>query len=265
MINVLVSGCMGRMGSLVVRTILEQEDMLLSGGFDPASKGSELLVGSTAVAPLYQDLHLALATKKVDCLVDFSLPSVAAGNIAIALAAGVSCVVGTTGVARERLEELAAKAAQGAALFVAPNFTIGAVLLMRFATEAARYFSDVEIIEYHHNRKADAPSGTAINTAERISAARREAGITSDAPGATTELSGYGGARGAEACGIPIHAVRSDAFMASQEVIFGSPGQKLVLHHDSHDRNSYMPGVLLAIRKVQELSGLVIGLDALFD
>jgi 4-hydroxy-tetrahydrodipicolinate reductase len=265
MIRVMVSGCLGRMGSLVVRTLLEQEDMLLAGGYDPASTGEELVVEDAPVAPLFQDLSEALEKGRPDCLVDFTILEAATANIAAALDAGIDCVVGTSGLSLARLRQLASGAPQGCTLFVAPNFTLGAVLLMRFAAEAARYFSDVEVIEFHHNHKADAPSGTAIATAERMAEARRSAGIVSLAPGAATELAGYAGARGALVGAIPVHAVRSDAFMASQQVIFGAPGQKLLLQHDSSDRAAYMPGVMLAIRKAGELSGLVIGLEALLD
>jgi 4-hydroxy-tetrahydrodipicolinate reductase len=253
------------MGSLVVRTILEQDDMLLVSGYDPASTQSELIVEGTAVAPLYHDLRQALAASTPDCLVDFSVPTAAAENIVCARNSGVDCIVGTSGLSSERLRELAHGGSTNWALFVAPNFTLGAVLLMRFAVEAARYFPDVEIIEYHHNRKADAPSATAIATAERVARARRDAGVVSLAPGTASELAGFAGARGALAEGIPIHALRSDAFMASQEVILGGPGQKLVLRHDSHDREAYMPGVMLAIRKIAGLSGLVVGLEALLE
>jgi 4-hydroxy-tetrahydrodipicolinate reductase len=265
MIKVSVSGCKGRMGSLLVRTILEQDDLVLASGYDPASTGDELIVEGAPVAPLYQDLGRALQESRPDCLVDFSVPDAVADNITAALASGVDCVVGTSGLSGERLQELATLAPEGCALFSAANFTIGAVLLMRFAAQAAPYFADVEIIEYHHNRKADAPSATAIATAERVAHARRQAGVVSLAPTTSSELFGYQGARGALAEGIPLHSVRSDAFMASQEVICGGPGQKLVLRHDSQDRSSYMPGVLLAIRKVGGLSGLVCGLETLLD
>jgi 4-hydroxy-tetrahydrodipicolinate reductase len=265
MIRVAVSGCNGKMGSLTAKTILSQSDMELVCGIDTASSMSELIIDGAAVAPLYNDLQEALEQCQPDCLVDFTVPSSVANNIKTALSMSVSCVVGTTGLSSSELVELGKLAKNKCALFVAPNFTIGAVLLAKFAALASEYFPDVEIIELHHNNKADAPSGTAINTAERIAAVRSQSGIVSTAPGAATELEQFRGARGARLGDVVIHSVRSDAYMASQEVLFGSAGQLLTLRHDSFDRNSYMPGVMLAIRSINKLEGLVVGLESLLD
>jgi 4-hydroxy-tetrahydrodipicolinate reductase len=200
-------------------------------------------------------------------MVEFTLPDVAAFNLQTALLGGVDCVLGTSGVPTQTLDRLANEAPSGTALFYAPNYTTGAVLMMAASKLAAGFFDDVEIIEFHHNNKKDAPSGTAIATAEMLEAARSAEQIRSSAPGAETELSGFSGARGAElgASGIRLHALRSNGFVASQEVIFGSTGQRLTIRHDSFDRTSYMPGVLLAIRRVGALSGLVIGLEELMQ
>ena len=181
------------------------------------------------------------------------------GNLSVALPRGVDCVVGTTGLSNETLEGLAASATPGTCLFYAPNFTTGAVLMMEFAKAAAPYFPEAEVIEYHHCNKKDAPSGTAVRTAEIIAKAR--APRVGEAPGRETEIAGAEGARGALIDGVPVHSVRSMGFVASQEVIFGSLGQTLTIRHDSWDRTSYMPGVLLGIRSVGERDGLIVGLE----
>ena len=175
-------------------------------------------------------------------MVDFTHPSVVAGNLRVALAAGVDCVVGTTGLAMDALTGLAKIAPEGTCLFVAPNFAIGAVLMMRFSEQAARFMPSVEIIELHHDRKADAPSGTAMRTAQLVAAARSKAPQT---PGKETELPGAEGARGAVVDDIHVHSVRLPGLVAHQEVVFGGQGQTLTLRHDSIDRTSFMPGVVL--------------------
>ena len=165
-------------------------------------------------------------------------------------------------MSNETLDALAAKAVGDACLFYAPNFTTGAVLMMQFAKTAAPFFPEAEVIELHHCNKKDAPSGTAVRTAQIIADAR---GFESSAPGSETEIEGCEGARGALVEGVPVHSVRSMGFVASQEVVFGSMGQTLTIRHDSWDRTSYMPGVLLGIRSVGERSGLVVGLEEFMD
>ena len=185
----------------------------------------------------------------------------AAGRIRAALAARVIPRVGTTGVSPSDLDQVRRLCAEHeTAALIAPNFAVGAVLMMRFAADAARYLPDVEIIEMHHERKVDAPSGTAAKTAEMIAASLQGA-ASGDAPGAFER---FPGARGAQAAGdIRVHSVRLPGFVASQEVIFGGAGQRLSLRHDSMDRASFMDGVLLAIRSARSLSGLVYGLENL--
>ena len=251
MIKVAVAGCNGRMGSTVVEAVSAADDMEVVCGIDPFNKPSDLLV--------YETIEEALEAQSFDVLVDFTQPDVVAHNIAAALEKGVNCVVGTTGLSTEVLEELAQKATGDACLFYAPNFTTGAVLMMQFAKAAAPYFPEAEVIEFHHARKKDAPSGTAMNTARMISEAR--GGRASEAPGKETELESAQGARGALVAGVPVHSVRSMGFVATQEVIFGSMGQTLTIKHDSWDRTSYMPGVLLGIRSVGEQTGLIVGLE----
>lgn len=252
MIRVAVAGCAGRMGKQVVAAVGEADDMVLACGIDPSMPTEEF--------PVYASVAEALDAQEVDVLVDFTRPDVVAANLSEALPRGVDCVVGTTGLSTEQLQQLAMLAPSGTALFYAPNFTTGAVLMMEFSQVAAKYFPQVEVIEYHHEKKLDAPSGTAVRTAQLIAAARH--GRPSEAPGAETEIDGAQGARGACIDGIPVHSVRSAGFSASQEVIFGSYGQTLAIRHDSWDRASYMPGVLLGIRSVSSREGLIIGLES---
>ena len=258
MIRVLVSGAAGRMGSEVVRAVTATPGMEVVAGVDPAAAGTRVpdgMGGSIACEP---DLAVALADTSPDVMVDFTHPSAVEGNIRTALAAGVDCVVGTTGLAEEKQAELAALAPAGTCLFVAPNFALGAVLMMEFAQKAARFIPHVEITELHHDKKADAPSGTAIRTARLVAAARREVPVV---PGKETENEGMEGARGAVVDGVHVHSVRLPGLVAHQEVVFGGEGQTLTIRHDSIDRTSFMPGVVLAVSRVGDLSGLVVGLE----
>ncbi len=252
MIKVAVAGCFGRMGQAVIEAVSSDQEMELVCGIDP-NKTHE------TDYPVFSCIEEALEQSYFDVLVDFTQPDVIEDNLRCALSAGVNCVVGTTGLSTKILEDLAKIAQNDACLFYAPNFTTGAVLMMEFAKAAAPYFPEAEIIEYHHCNKKDAPSGTAVVTAKLISEARD--GRISAAPGKETELNGMQGARGALVDGVPVHAVRSMGYVASQEIVFGSLGQTLTLRHDSWDRTSYMPGVLLGIRNVPNCSGLIVGLE----
>lgn len=250
MIKVAVAGFAGRMGSAVVDAVTAADDMEVACGIDPKTP--------EAPFPVFAGINEALEGANFDVLVDFTQPDVVAATLAVALPAGVDCVVGTTGMSDETLAQLADSAAEGTCLFYAPNFTTGAVLMMEFAKVAAPYFPEAEVIEFHHCNKKDAPSGTATRTAQIIARARD---FESKAPGRETEMPGAEGARGALVEGVPVHAVRSMGYVASQEVIFGSMGQSLTVRHDSWDRTSYMPGVLLGIRSVTSRSGLIVGLE----
>lgn len=254
-INVAVSGCAGRMGTAVVAAVAAADDMQVACGIDPHGAGGE------AGFPVYATVEEAVAAGGFDVFVDFTQPSVVEGNLRCVLPAGIDCVVGTTGLSNETLDALAALAPAGTCLFFAPNFTTGAVLMMQFAKAAAPYFPEAEVIELHHCNKKDAPSGTAVRTAQLIAEAR--GGCESAAPGRETEIAGGEGARGALIDGVPVHSVRSMGYVASQEVVFGSMGQSLTVRHDSWDRTSYMPGVLLGIRSVGAREGLVVGLEQL--
>lgn len=263
-IRILVSGAYGRMGREVVKTVAAQEDMTLVGAVDKAGVGVD--AGQAAGlknlgVPISPDLTDTIRKTQPQVMVDFSSPLAVMENIRTMVEAGIAGVIGTTGLTEENLGEISQLAEKsGKAILVAPNFAIGAVLMMRFAEEAAKYLSDVEIIELHHDRKIDAPSGTAIKTAEMISKGRRQEVSAKPAP-----LEKIKGARGGEITGVHIHSVRLPGLIAHQEVIFGGPGQTLTIRHDSLDRSSFMPGVLLGIRRVLGAKGLIYGLEAFLD
>ncbi|NPD30301.1 4-hydroxy-tetrahydrodipicolinate reductase [Eggerthellaceae bacterium zg-1084] len=252
MIKVAVAGFAGRMGSAVVDAVQAADDLQLACGIDPACPSADF--------PVFACVGDALEGCAFDVMVDFTRPSSVRENVSLASKAGVDCVVGTTGLTMDELERLAAEAAEGTCVFFAPNFTTGAVLMMQFAETASAYFPEAEVIEYHHARKLDAPSGTAVRTAQLI--ARGRDGRACAAPGRETEMPGMEGARGALVDGVPVHAVRSMGYVASQEVVFGSMGQTLTIRHDSWDRTSYMPGVLLGIRRAPRHAGLIVGLES---
>ncbi|MFG1798532.1 4-hydroxy-tetrahydrodipicolinate reductase [Nocardia sp. NPDC049149] len=221
------------------------------------------------------DLELVAAVDKDDSLeaftaantqvvVDFTHPDVVMGNLKFLVQNGIHAVVGTTGFDAARLDEvrgwLADRPETG--VLIAPNFAIGAVLSMRFAEQAARFFESVEVIELHHPNKADAPSGTAYRTAGLIAAARAQAGVGRSPDATTTELEG---ARGADVDGVRVHSVRLAGLVAHQEVLFGTQGETLTIRHDSIDRSSFAPGVLLGVREIAGRPGLTVGLDPFLD
>jgi 4-hydroxy-tetrahydrodipicolinate reductase len=201
--------------------------------------------------------------RQASVVVDFTTPDAVLDNLRWCIDAGLHAVVGTTGFNEAKLDTLRdwLAGAPGVGVLVAPNFGIGAVLLMRFAAAAARWFDSVEIVELHHPNKADAPSGTARRTAEMVAEARREAGLPPGGPDATT--SALDGARGASVAGVPVHAVRLAGLVAHQEVLLGGTGETLTLRHDSLDRVSFMPGVLQAVRRIGSRPGLTVGLENL--
>ncbi|MHB9025158.1 MAG: 4-hydroxy-tetrahydrodipicolinate reductase [Armatimonadota bacterium] len=260
-IRVLIIGACGKMGREVVKALSETDGILVVAAVDVARVGEDagMVAGMAPLGvPISDDLATAIEDSHPDVMVDFTRPDVIMANLRIAVPRGVAGVVGTTGLSAENLEELTALAAQSnAPVFIAPNFAIGAVLMMRFAREAARHFDYAEVIEFHHEKKLDAPSGTALRTAELM----RE-----DADGRLVEQASpeHGEAsRGLPVGNIRVHAVRLPGMVASQEVIFGGLGQTLTIRHDTINRESFMPGVVLAIRKVRELHGVVVGLEQL--
>jgi 4-hydroxy-tetrahydrodipicolinate reductase len=208
------------------------------------------------------DWLFSVADAGSQVLVDFTHPDVVMDNIRFAVDQGIHAVVGTTGFTSERLETVREWLADTPDLgvLVAPNFGIGAVLSMKFAQMAARFYDSAEVVEFHHPNKADAPSGTAIRTAELIAAARKDAGLGAP-PDATTQA--REGARGADVDGVHVHALRIAGMVAHQEIVFGAQGETLTIRHDSLDRVSFMPGVLLAVRNVASRPGLTVGLEPL--
>ncbi|APU13945.1 MULTISPECIES: 4-hydroxy-tetrahydrodipicolinate reductase [Actinoalloteichus] len=245
-IRVGVIGGRGRMGSEVCRAVEAAPDLELAAVVDEGDSLSALVDAGTQVA------------------VDFTHPGVVLDGIRFCVEQGIHAVVGTTGLDEQRLATIRGwlEPHPDRGVLIAPNFAIGAVLTMKFAEIAARYFESAEVIELHHPRKADAPSGTADHTARVIAAARRSAGLGA-APDATTQE--LAGARGASVDDVRVHSVRLAGLVAHQEVLFGTEGETLTLRHDSLDRKSFMPGVLLGVRKVSDLPGLTVGIEGLLE
>lgn len=245
-IRVGVLGARGRMGLAACKAVDAAADMEL-------------------VAMIDQSDWLSNASDAgAEVVVDFTTPDAVMDNLHWCIDQGINVVVGTSGFTEQRLERVRGWLARRPELgvIVAPNFAIGAVLMMEFAERAARFFDSIEIIEQHHPKKVDAPSGTALRTAQIIAQARAAAGLA-DMPDATTDE--LPGARGAEVDGVRVHSVRAAGLVAHQEVLFGTTGETLKIRHDSYDRASFMPGVLLAVREVLRRPGLTVGLNSLLD
>ena len=239
-------GAAGRMGRTVVAAVEAAPDLEL-------------------VAALDVDDDVAALAGHADVAVDFTLPEATEANVHALIDAGVHAVVGTTGWTGEslaRVEEHLERAGGTTGVFIAPNFALSAVLAMAFAAKAAPFFESAEVVELHHPEKVDAPSGTALHTARGIAAARAAAGL-GPVPDATT--SALEGARGAVVDGVHVHAVRLRGLVAHEEILLGNPGEQLTIRTDSFDRTSFMPGVLLAVRRVGGRPGLTVGLDVLLD
>ncbi|HFI0106034.1 TPA: 4-hydroxy-tetrahydrodipicolinate reductase [Streptococcus suis] len=252
-IKVIIAGFKGKMGSTAVEMVKGDSALSLAALVDPFA--TEIEVDGVPVFKTKEEV----ASLEADVWVDFTTPKFAYENTRFALENGFAPVVGTTGFTPEEIEELTALSAEkGLGGLIAPNFAIGAILLMQFAAQAAKYFPNLEIIELHHDKKKDAPSGTAVKTAELISQVRQ-----SQAQGAADEEELIAGARGAEFDGFRIHSVRLPGLVAHQEVIFGAQGEGLTIRHDSYDRISFMGGVNLGIKEVVKRSQLVYGLEHL--
>lgn len=239
-----VLGAKGKVGVTMAAAVEKADDLTLSAEVDAGDALSLFVDSGTEV------------------VIDFTHPDVVMDNLKFLINNGIHAVVGTTGFTDEKLSQVDSWLAgsPGTAVLIAPNFAIGAVLSMRFAQEAARYFESVEVIELHHPNKADAPSGTAARTAKLIAEARKDLPPNPDAT--STSLPG---ARGADVDGIPVHSIRLAGLVAHQEVLFGTQGETLTIRHDSIDRTSFVPGVLLAVRRVRERPGLTVGLEPLLD
>lgn len=246
-IRVGVLGARGRMGAEVCRAVEAASDMEIVAMVDTG------------------DWKFDIADAGAEVVVDFTHPDVVLDNIRFCIDQDIRCVVGTSGFDAAKLDTvrqwLEPKPELG--VLIAPNFALGAVLSMRFAQVAARYYPTTEIIELHHNRKADAPSGTAMHTARLIAGARGSAGLGGPGPDATT--SEVDGARGAAIEDVRVHSVRLAGLVAHQEILFGGDGETLTIRHDSFDRKSFMPGVLLGVRSILNRNGLIVGLETLLD
>ena len=239
-----VLGAKGKVGATMVHAVEAADDLTFTSGVDAGDPLSLLTDSLTEV------------------VIDFTHPDVVMNNLKFLIDNGIHAVVGTTGFTDERLNQVKAWLAKkpDVAVLIAPNFAIGAVLSMHFAQQAARYFESVEVIELHHPQKADAPSGTAARTARLIAEARK--GLPPNPDATSTSLPG---ARGADVEGIPVHAVRLAGLVAHQEILFGTEGETLTIRHDSLDRTSFVPGVLLAVRRIKERPGLTVGLEPLLN
>jgi 4-hydroxy-tetrahydrodipicolinate reductase len=242
--RVAVLGSKGKVGMTMVQAVQAAEDLTLSAEVDAGDPLS------------------LLTDNKTEVVIDFTHPDVVMANLEFLIDSGIHAVVGTTGFTDERLQQVRSwlAARSGVSVLIAPNFAIGAVLSMHFAQQAAPFFESVEVIELHHPQKADAPSGTATRTAALIAEARKDLPPNPDAT--STSLPG---ARGADVDGVPVHSVRLAGLVAHQEVLFGTLGETLTIRHDSIDRTSFVPGVLLAVRRVAEYPGLTIGIESLLN
>lgn len=263
-IRVVVVGAKGRMGREVVKAVMNDGELEFVGAVDRSLDGVSVaeVVGLDCGGVVFSnDLGKTLIETQADVMVDFTNPSVVKGNIDKAIELGVRPVIGTTGMTPEEIaawdKQCQAREIGG---LIAPNFAIGAILMMRFAAQAVRYLPHVEIIEMHHDQKLDAPSGTAVKTLEMIA---REREVMKQ--GHPNEHETIMGARGGDYEGIRVHSVRLPGYVAHQEVIFGGLGQTLTIRHDSINRESFMPGVVLSCKRVMQYEGLVYGLENLLD
>ncbi len=252
------------MGATVCRAVAEDAELKLTAALDPRLAGIDLsqATGITGTGIQVLGSAEALDPSEVDVAVDFTSADAAFANASYCAKVGIHMVIGTTGLSESQMQQLsAAFAASAANCVVAANFAIGAVLMMRFAEIAAPLFESIEIVELHHDNKVDAPSGTSLATAARIAAARE--GLPAPKDPTRSELEGARGHLGVG--GVRIHSLRIKGMVAHQEVILGTTGQTLSIRHDSYDRSSFMPGVLMAVKSVGDLSGLSVGLEAIID
>ncbi|WP_031939808.1 4-hydroxy-tetrahydrodipicolinate reductase [Prescottella defluvii] len=245
-IRVGVLGAKGKVGRAMCEAVEQADDLELVAGVDQGERIEHLV------------------DERAQVVIDFTHPDVVMDNLQFLIANGIHAVVGTTGFDDARLAQVQSWLAEkpGVGVLIAPNFAIGAVLSMRFAAAAARFFDSVEVIELHHPNKADAPSGTAYRTAALIAEAREKAGRGPSPDATTAELEG---ARGADVNGVRVHSVRLAGLVAHQEVLLGTQGETLTIRHDSIDRNSFAPGVLLSVREIGQRPGLTVGIDPLLD
>ena len=263
MIRVGVLGALGRMGREVCLAVQGDPETVLVAAVDANASGEVISGGEGNGSVKVSEEIDQLSQAEVDVAVDFTHPTSVMDNVRWCVRHAVDVVVGTTGLKPQDYDEIRALIEEEGSesnVFIAPNFAIGAVLMMRFAAQASKFFPTVEIIELHHDAKADAPSGTALRTAHEIASARGP-----EPKPAVESVESVGGVRGGAVEGIQIHSVRLPGLVAHQEVLLGGPGQSLTIRHDSYDRASFMPGVMLAVKQINRHPGLTVGLENLLD
>jgi 4-hydroxy-tetrahydrodipicolinate reductase len=263
-IKIIIAGPRGRMGSEAVKMVDNTDHFQLVAVVDHKNDGLNLsaIDGFNGIsAPIYSNLEKCLQDNPADVLIDLTTPEVGMYHAKTALSYGVRPVVGTTGFTKEQLEELNQICKdKDLGCIIAPNFAIGAILMMKFSQMAAKYFKDIEIIELHHDQKLDAPSGTAVKTAQMISEVRSEKN-----QGHPLEKETHQGARGANIEGMRIHSVRLPGLIAHQQVMFGADGQSLTIRHDSYNRASFMSGVKVAVESVMKVNLFIYGLENILE
>ena len=257
-IRVVVNGALGKMGQTLVAALKQEPGIELVGGIDVKASEGKIPIDASRSVPLSSSLEGILTSTKPDVLLDFTMPAAVMQTVRTTVKHGVNLVIGTTGLSAENVAEIGKLAKENnICAFVAPNFALGAVLMMVMAKLGARYFDTAEIIELHHDQKLDAPSGTALATAKMMADAR---GKAFNRP---KQLDPNQSSRGLIAEGINVHSVRLPGYVAHQEVIFGGIGQTLTIRHDSTGWDSFLPGIILAVKEVQKHKGLTYGLDKL--
>ncbi len=264
--RIIVNGALGRMGKTICKMVIKEPNFNLVGAVDVVEKGKDLFkflnVKSEKELYITDDIVQEINDKKADIVIDFTNPEVVMDNIKKVLNTKTHMVVGTTGFDQSDLKQVREWTKENdTSIMIAPNFALGAVMMMEFSKKAAQFFDQAEIIELHHDGKMDAPSGTAVKTAEMIAKNREKPKEKAN----RKFIEKLKGARGADFDDIHIHSVRLQGLVAHQEVIFGGEGQTLKIRHDSIDRQSFMPGIKLAVNKIEELDGLVYGLDEIMD
>lgn len=256
-IRVVVQGAAGRMGQEVVRALFSERETQVVGGVDIKASGDKLTLPDGTTVPFSSDLESIIGSCKPDVMVDFTIAKATMPAVRIATKRGVNLVIGTTGLSPDDIKEIGSLVKENnVGAVVAPNFAIGAVLMMHLAKIAAKYLDYAEIIELHHNQKADAPSGTALSTARAMAAARGK-------PFLLPQEAKSWPSRGEKVEGVALHSVRLPGLLAHQEVLFGAAGQTLSIRHDTISRECFMPGIMLAVKEVVKSKGLIYGLDAL--
>ncbi len=254
-------GANGNMGRTVVRMIEQVQDFELVGAVDVSRKGEDIhqILGLDSPGVKINDnLKSVISKTNPDLVIDFTNPEVVMENIKTTISQGIDMIIGTTGISEEELDQIRELNIERNNILIAPNFAIGAVLMMHFAKQGVKFMDDIEIIEFHHNRKLESPSGTAVKTAEAI---KKNQNQEDD----IEQIEKISGVRGGKINGINIHSVRLAGLVSHQEVILGSLGQTLTIRFDSISRESFMPGLKLAIRKIEDIEGLVYGFEKLLD